>query len=128
LEGLGRIPHGALDTGARNSRLDPTTEVDVVDHFRPRELPWIAEGQPFLRVLLLPAIPDDLAKQSVVVTNPVAIGRHSEARHALEKTAGDPPKTAIAKCRVRLNGSQPIQIDTQIPERITKDLGAAKVA
>jgi hypothetical protein len=34
----------------------------------------------------------------------------------------------MAKCRVRLDGSQPIQIDTQIPERIAKDLGATKVA
>ena len=34
----------------------------------------------------------------------------------------------MAKCRVRFSGSQPIQIDTQIPERIAKDLGATKVA
>src|SRR5262245_16783069 len=110
------MPHVAIEACVRHRRLDATTEVDIVDYFRPRELPWIAEGEPFLRVLLLPAIPDDLAEQSVVVTNPIAIGRNSEARHALEETGSEPPKAAMAKCRVRLNGSQSIQIDTQIPE------------
>src|SRR5262249_43060851 len=128
LEGFGRMPHRAFDACGRHRRLNATTEVDIVDHFWPRELPWIAEGQPFLRVLLLPAIPDDLAEQSVVVTDPVTVSRNSEARHALEETGGEPPEAAMAKRRVRLNGSQPIQIDTQIPERIAKDLGATKVA
>src|SRR5258707_419308 len=108
LDGLGRVPDRAFDAGRRNRHLDPTTEVDVVDHFRPRELPWIAEGQPFLRVFLLPTVLDDLAEQSVIVANAVAVGGNSEGRHALHETGGEPTKAAMAECRVWLSGSQPV--------------------
>src|SRR5262249_6839718 len=59
LDGLSRVPDRAFDPSWQSRRLDGTAEVDVVDHFRPRKLPWIAEGQPFFRVLLLPTVPDD---------------------------------------------------------------------
>ena len=108
LEGLSRVPDRAFDAGGRNRCLDPTAEVDVVDHFRPSELPWIAEGQPFLRVFLLPTVPDDLAEQSVIVANAVAVRRNSEGRHALHETGGEATKAAMAECRVRLSGSQPV--------------------
>src|SRR5262249_53337003 len=108
LDGLGRVPDRAFDAGRRNRHLDPTAEMDIVDHFRPGELPWIAEGQPFLRVFLLPAIPDDLAEQSVIVANAVAVGRNSKGRHALHETGGESTKAAMAERRVRLNGSQPV--------------------
>src|SRR6266540_6418434 len=108
LEGLSGVPDRAFDAGRRNRRLDPPAEVDVVDHFRPRELPWIAEGQPFFRILLLPTVPDDLAEQSVIVANAVAVGRNSEGRHALHETGGESTKAAMAQCGVRLSGSQPV--------------------
>src|SRR5437868_3133137 len=75
---------------------------------RPRELPWIAEGQPFLRVFLLPTVLDDLAEQSVIVANAVAVGGNSEGRHALHETGGEPTKAAMAEGRVRLSCSQPV--------------------
>src|SRR5262249_38364517 len=108
LDGLVWGPDRAFDAGRRNRHLDPTTEVDVVDHFRPRELPRVPEGQPFLRVFLLPTIPDDLAEQSVIVANAVAVGRNSKGRHALHETGGESTKAAMAERRVRLNGSQPV--------------------
>src|SRR5262249_19189438 len=108
LEGLGRMPDRAYDAGRRNRHLDPTAEVDIVDHFRPGELPRIPEGQPFLRIFLLPTVPDDLAKQSVIVANAVAVGRNSERRHALHETGGEPTKAAMAERRVRLSVSQPV--------------------
>src|SRR5207248_8153900 len=128
LEGLGRVPDRAFDSGRRNRRLDPTAEVDVVDHLRPGKLPWIAEGQPLFGVLLLPTVSDDLAKESVIVANAVAVGGNSEGGHALHKTSGEPTKAAIAQCRVRLSSSQAVQIDAQIPERRPKHLGPTQIA
>src|SRR5467141_2029305 len=94
LERLGGMPDRAFDSSRRNARLDPTAELDVVDHLRPRKLPWITEGQPFLRVLLLPTVPNNLAEQPVIVPNAIAVGRNSEARHALHKTGGEATKAA----------------------------------
>src|SRR5690349_7966807 len=75
LDGLVRVPDRAFDAARRHRRLHPTAEVDIVDHFRPRELPWIAEGQPFLRVFVLPTVSDNLAEEAVIVANTVAVGR-----------------------------------------------------
>jgi hypothetical protein len=108
LETLGRVPDRAFDAGRRNRRLDPAAEVDIVDHFRPGELPRIPARQPFLGVFLLPTVPDDLAKQSVIVANAVAVGGNPQRRHALHETGGEPAEAAMAECRVRLNGSQPV--------------------
>src|SRR5262249_46045856 len=110
----GENDRGLTATDTKTRSLKPGTACQIefrlihVDHFRPRKLPWVAEGQPLFRVLLLPTIPDDLAEQSVIVANAVAIGRNSEARHALHKTGGEPTKAPMAQCRVRLSGSQPV--------------------
>src|SRR5260370_24662164 len=57
LERLGGVPDRAFGSSRRTPRLDPTAELDVVDHLLPRKLPWISEGQPFPTVHLLPTPP-----------------------------------------------------------------------
>src|SRR5258708_12018691 len=100
------MPDRAFDAGRRNCRLDPAAEVDIVDHFRPSELPRIAEGQPFVGVFLLPTVPDDLAKQAVIVANAVAVGGNPQRPHPLHETYAHPTAAPIPDCPVRLNPSQ----------------------
>ena len=44
LDGLGRMPDRAFGPRRRRRRFDAAPEVDVIDRFWPRKLPWIAEG------------------------------------------------------------------------------------
>src|SRR5690606_12740124 len=53
---LARMPDVACSTAPRRPLLHPAAEMDVVDYLRPGELPGIAEGEPFLRILLLMAV------------------------------------------------------------------------
>src|SRR3954462_5309128 len=65
--------------------LHATAELNVVDDGRPLELPRIAKGKPFLRIFLLPAISDHLAKEPMIVANAVAKGRNPKRRHAFHE-------------------------------------------
>ena len=108
--------------------LDAAAEMNVVDHLRPRELPRVAERQPVLRIFLLPAVLDDLAKQSVVIADAVAVGGDAEARHALHEAGREPSKTAVAERSVGLGGAQPVEVHAQIAERCAEVLGHAEIA
>src|SRR6202047_4905704 len=72
------MPDRAGNAPRSDGSLDAASEVDVVDRFRPRKLPRITERQPFLRILLLPSIADNLAEQAVIVPDPIAAGRDPE--------------------------------------------------
>ena len=117
LDGLVGTPDRAGMAARKVRGLDAAAEMDVVDHLRPRELPGVAERQPFLRIFLLPAVPDDLAKQSVIVADAVAVGGDPEARHALHEAGGEPAEAAVAERRVGLGGSQPVEVHAEIAER-----------
>ena len=106
-DGLVRMPDRARRRRrVHGRRLDAAAELDVVDHFRPRELPRVAERQPFLRIFLLPAVADDLAEQAVIVADAVAVGRDAERRHALHEAGGEAAETAIAERGIRLGRAQ----------------------
>ena len=102
--------------------------MNVVKHLRPRELPRVAERQPFLRIFLLPAVLDDLAKQSVVIADTVAVGGDPQACHALHEAGRESSKTAVAKRSVGLGGAQPVEVHAQISERCAEVLGHAEIA
>src|SRR5579863_8766922 len=87
-DGLDRLFGMPDETGmpaAPRNGLHPAAIEDVIGDFRPLELPRITERQPFLRVFLLPTIPDDLTEEAVVVSYAVTAGGDAEARHAFEK-------------------------------------------
>ncbi len=128
LDGLVRPPDIARDTMRVADGFDPSAEVNVVDDLGPRELPGIAERQPVLRIFLLPAVLDDLAKQSVIVADAVAVGRDAETRHALHEAGGKPAESAVAERRIGFGGSQPIGIDAEVAERGACDFGETEVA
>src|SRR3977135_3135016 len=90
--------------------LDEAAEMNVVGHLRPRELPGVPERQPLLRIFLLPAILDHLAKQSVVIADTVAVGGDPQARHALHEAGREPSEAAVAARRVGLGRTHPREV------------------
>ena len=90
------------DGAVRPGGLHPAAEADGVVDVGALELPGIAERQPGLRIFLLPAVPDHLLEQAVVVADAEAVGGDAQARHALHEAGGQPPETAIAQRRIRL--------------------------
>src|SRR5262245_40838104 len=95
-------PHGwrpdpRRDAAPSDYAFDTAAEPDVIDHLGSLELPRVAERKPLLRIFVLPAIPDDLAKESVIVADAVATGRNSEARHALHEAGREAAEAAVAE-------------------------------
>ena len=122
------MPDRVTNAPRPDGSLDAATEMDVVDRFRPFELPGIAERQPFLRVLLLPSIADDLAEQAVIVSNSVAVGRDPERCHAFHETGGETPEAAIAERGIRLRRAQPHEIDAEIAKRRIDDFADPQIS
>ena len=77
-------------------------EADLVGHFRTLELPGIAEGQPVLRLLDLPAIVERLTEQAMIVADTIAEAGDANRPHALQEAGREPPEAAIAERGVGL--------------------------
>src|SRR5207245_7947149 len=95
----------------------PAAEVDVVSHLGAFEFPRIAERQPVLRMLLLPAVLDHLPEKAMVIADPITAARDAKARHAFHEAGGEPPEAAIAQGGVRFGAAHPARIGTQVAER-----------
>src|SRR6202035_6110685 len=93
---LSRMPHvaGALIV---LDHFDPTAEPNRVIVFRTYELPRIAVDEPVLRRFLLPAAANNLAKETVVVADAVAVRGDRQSRHAVHETRGEAAEAAIAE-------------------------------
>src|SRR6202012_6059498 len=96
---------------------DAAPKMNVIDHFRPLELPRVAEAQPLVGIFLLPAIVDDLAEQSEIVADAVADGGDAKRCHVFHEAGGKPAEAAIAKSGVRLAFAQFRKADAEIAQR-----------
>src|SRR5215510_1681740 len=128
LDRLGWLPDRARDAARSDYAFDTAAEPDVIDDLGSLELPRVAERKPLLRIFVLPAIPDDLTKESVIVADAVATGRNPEARHALHEARCEAAEAAVAERGVRFSGAQPIEIDAEIAKRGIDELGHPQVA
>src|SRR6476620_10877202 len=97
--------------------LDRAAEGHRVRDLRALELPGIAEGQPVLGILFLPAILDYLPEKAVVIADAVAIGGDREGRHALHEARREAAKAAIAEGGVRLDLAQVLKVNAQAFQR-----------
>src|SRR5262249_1434321 len=122
-----RMPDPLMAALRRSFLLDPAAELDVVDHLWAFKFPWIAERQPVLRMLLLPAVFYHLLKKPMIITNPIAAARYAEACHAFHKAGGQPPETAIAESGIGLGAAHPVWIDTQVAERNPDEFTASQI-
>ena len=81
---------------------DGAAEADLEGGFRPFELPGMPAAQPGLRFLDLASVDETLAEQTVLVTDPVAVGRAGDSGQGIEETRRKPTEAAIAERRIRL--------------------------
>jgi hypothetical protein len=96
---------------------DMAVEAHRVDRLRALELPGIAEGEPVLGPLHLPAIVEALLEQAVLVADPVAVGRDAERGHAVEQAGGEPAEAAIAQRGVGLDLEHLLGVHPECRER-----------
>ena len=111
------MPDLARGLIARRHRLDRAAEADLVGDFGPLELPGIAERQPVLRHLDLPAVAEDLAEQAVVIADAIAEAGDADGRHALQEAGGEPAEAAIAERGVRLELLDARRVDAELGQR-----------
>jgi hypothetical protein len=115
---FGRDPDASRAAVAVDDFLDVPAKAHRVHDARPLEFPRVAEREPLLRHLVLPAVVDDLPEDAVVVADAIAVRRDAERRHALHVARGEAAQAAVAQRRVRLEPAQPVEIDAEHVERL----------
>ena len=113
-DGFGRTPDMREHAVGESRAFDMAAEADVIGDLRARELPGVAEGQPVLRIFVLPAVLDRLAEQAVIVADAIAHRGDFERRHAVHETGGESAEAAIAERRVGLDLAQLVEIDAEL--------------
>ncbi|MCY1399398.1 hypothetical protein D9M71_144520 [compost metagenome] len=125
---LVRLPDLAGRATLLRHALHAAAEADAEAEFRPLEFPGIAEVQPGLGVLLLPAVADHLLEQAVLVADAVAVGGDVQGRHAFHEARRQPAEAAVAQRRVRLGQAHALQVHAQFGQRRAGDFQQAEVA
>lgn len=74
--------------------------------------------QPRLRQFHLPSVRHLLAEKAVHITDAVAIGGNIDGCHRFHETGSETAKAAIAKCRIRFQSGNDIEIDAERRKRV----------
>jgi hypothetical protein len=86
--------------------------------FGPLQRPGIAQPQPFVGRLHLPAVANLLVEDAVLIANAVADRRNVQRGQRIHEARGQPPQSAVAQPRLLFLLDQHIQIDPQLPHRL----------
>ena len=98
---LGKPAH-AISAGLVVVRLGAPAELHVERDFRAHDLPGVAEAQPLVRHLDLPAVTNRLIEDAELVADAVADRRNVERRQRVHVARGEAAETAIAQTRLLL--------------------------
>src|SRR6266571_9471433 len=85
------VPDAARRLGVAADIFDVAAEADRIGDLPALALPRVSEREPVFRHLVLPAVPDLLLEQPVLVADAVAVGGNTERRQAVHETGGEPP-------------------------------------
>ena len=83
----------------------------------PRDFPRIAEAQPLVGLLDLPAVDDLLLEDAELVADAVADRRHLQRRQRIDEARREPAETAVAQARLVFLGEQLIEIEPELGHR-----------
>ena len=89
-------------------------------------LPRVAELQPVVRALLLPAVLELLAEQAVLVAEAVAVAGILHGGQRIEEAGGQAAQAAVAQAGVRLLAQQSVEVDLQVLQGGPGGLGDAQ--
>jgi len=125
----GRVwdPAHAVSPSFIGPRLSAAAELHLVGDFRPGDLPRIAQAQPLIRDLHLPAVLDDLVEDAELVTDAVADGRHFERGHRIQVTRGEPAQAAVAEPGFFLLLNQIVEVYAEFLYGLAGILGEAQI-
>ncbi len=94
--------------------LGGAAELDLDRPLRARQLPGIAESQPLVGLLDLPAVDDFLVEDPEFVADAVAHARHFERRQRIDEAGGEPAEAAVPEARLLLLGEQAVEIEAEL--------------
>ena len=99
--------------------LNAATVAHAVGEFGALEFPRVLARQPVIGHLDLTPVDDGLAEHAIVVANAITHARHTQGRHRIEETGGQPAQTAIAQCGIGLQLGQRVVFDAEIDQGLT---------
>ena len=98
--------------------LGVAAQLDLHRPLRPHDLPGIAEAQPVVGALLLPAIDDLLVEDAELVADAVAHRGNLERRQRIDEAGSEPPEAAIAQARLLLELQQLVEIQPEFADGV----------
>ena len=99
-------------------RLGAPAELHFEGDLGPRDLPWIAQPQPLVGALDLPAVANLLVEDAELVADAVADGRHLQGGERVHEARGEPPQAAVAQARLFLLIEQRVEVESQFRDRL----------
>ena len=122
-DGLARHPFVTRRSVPAFAQRHGAAEADLVVGFAPLEFPGIAEGEPVLRRLDLPAVRHGLAEKPEIVADAVTERRDADSGHALHEAGRETAEAAVAERGVGLELGDRIEIDAELAQREPHRLG-----
>src|SRR5690606_17645736 len=122
---LPQLPRGARTVVEAHHS---AAKADAIGHLGTLELPGIAEVQPGFGLLGLPAVDDRLAEQAMLITNAVAVRGQTQGRHALHEAGCQAPEAAVAQCRIRLDLTDALELDTELGHGLAGHIEQTEIA
>ena len=107
-------------------RLGAAAELHLVGDFGPGDLPRVAEAQPLVGDLHLPAVLDGLVEDAELVADAVADGRHFERGHRIQVTRREPAQAAVAEAGLLLLLDKVVEVHAEFLHRLARILGEAQ--
>src|SRR5690606_10497338 len=117
LHDLARHPAHVRSAGGVLVALRMAAELDLDGPLGPRDLPRIAESQPFVGLLDLPAVDDVLMKNPELVADAVGERRYLERRERVDEARRETAQSAVTQARLRLLGEQRLEIEAELLDR-----------
>ena len=98
--------------------LGVAAELHLLRPLRPRDLPRIAEAQPLVGALDLPAVDDLLMKDAELVADAVAERRDLQRRQRIDETGREPAEAAVAEARLVFLLQQLVEVQAELGDRL----------